>query len=145
MPYNLAKGMALILCLVHISGCGSGENNNNLQPDTTSPIANLVPISHLENQSTYRNYEDNFVLGVQEVLADIRTYTASITDCDTNQDALELNHPCKLTTFNIREALHPNASNEALDSSLGQRILLIDAGLGQSVIRYPKRILQMYE
>ena len=155
MLYRSAKGMALILYLVCVSGCGADnqqDNANGLPADTSTAAARLTPLDHLENQTTYSNYGDNFVQGVQEVLTEIRSYSASITGCDTDQDELASNHPCKLTTFSIREALHSNTANSntasdeiALDSSLGQRILLIDAKLGQSAIRYPKRILQVYE
>ncbi|MEH6343452.1 MAG: hypothetical protein V7785_00070 [Bermanella sp.] len=142
--------MALILCLIFVSGCGSDshqDNANGLPIDTTTVADKLIPLNYTENKSTYENYGDHFVPGIQEILTDISTYTTAITDCDTDQDELEPNHPCKLTTFNIRDSLYFSVPREtlALDSSLGQRILLIDSELGQSAIRYPKRIIQVYE
>ena len=91
---------------------------------------------------SYINEGDSFISGVRSVVEDIERYASETPNCNENYQPTDFNASrCELETYTVQKTL----TSYPEDSSKGQRILIIDTGMAVSAVRYPKRILNMYQ
>ncbi|AJQ97958.1 hypothetical protein [Gynuella sunshinyii] len=114
-------------------------------------VGNLVLVSAFSYSyglGNYKNERGLFIAGVQEVVQEIETYASQTPDCKTDYNEWDYNADrCGVQTYMVSKEISSRKKpyEKMVSESEGQRILIIDTGMADSAIRYPNRILGMYQ
>ncbi|WP_428241113.1 hypothetical protein [Gynuella sp.] len=114
-------------------------------------LGNLLMVSAFSYSygvGNYKNEGGQFISGVQEVVQDIEAYANQTPDCTTSYNPWHQNADrCDVQTYTVSKEISSRKKphEKMVAASEGQRILILDTGMAESAIRYPNRVLEMYQ
>ncbi|AJQ97950.1 hypothetical protein [Gynuella sunshinyii] len=155
---RLFLGLAITL-LLH--GCDNSSDDGDvvvIPPPDDNPTKPALD---------YSNTGDKYLPGVRAVVAQIHDFLDTLPDCNDNPAGMENADLCDTGEYSIQEVLFPDAqkvgevrwwssqkmvndvtisrqANSGAELS-NPKVLLIDSGVASAALRYPQRMLAMYD
>jgi len=141
------------------SGCNSSTDDG----DVVTPPQGDNPIKPVVN---YPNTGDKYLPSVQAVVAQIHDFLDTLPDCNDNPTGMENADFCDTEVYSIQAVLFPGVADaqeiywaspkvttQTLNASQQEsavepsrpNILIIDSGSATAALRYPQRMLAMYD
>ncbi|WP_428241121.1 hypothetical protein [Gynuella sp.] len=143
-----------------LNGCDSADDDDIIiiPPPDDNPTKPTLE---------YSNEGDKYLPGVRVVVAQIHDFLDTLPDCNDNPAGMENADLCGTETYSIQKVLFPDVENtgevswsssqKAVNNETTSRqansgaelsnpkVLLIDSGVAPAALRYPQRMLAMYD